>query len=94
MSIKKIKASAAILATSTALAAGLAPAPASAAVPGDLCNLAVSALVVSSAGNYWLSAGAGFRVLDYASGDRYYGRGNGQAEGYIQRSAINQATCH
>lgn len=95
MSIKSIKAGAAVIVASTALAAGLAAAPANAAVPGDVCNLLGPAAVNVPLGtSYWLAAGDGFRIVSYADGNRYYGHGNGKPDGYITRTAINQATCH
>lgn len=94
MNISSIKTGAAVLVTTTAVAMGLAVSSATAATPGQVCNTIAAVTVSVPLGtNYTLPAGAGFRIVDYASGDRYYGHGNGKADGYIPRSVINQSTC-
>lgn len=89
----------ALLASVVAACAIAMPATAQAARIGDLCSVG-TAYWVSSIPSiearyamYILGSGAGFRVLGY-SGDFYYGRGNGQPEGYFPRLNINQASCY
>jgi hypothetical protein len=76
-------------------------APAQAAEVGQVCNLAYGADVYERLDgpgwSYHLETGAGFRIEGFWSsgGLNYYsGHGNGQASGILERSAINQATCH
>ncbi|MDO8187746.1 hypothetical protein Q5424_10060 [Conexibacter sp. JD483] len=43
--------------------------------------------------DYWLSWPQNFYIAAYGTTTTYYGHGNGQASGYIDRVAINQSTC-
>lgn len=74
----------------------LLPGAVEAAVPGEVCLLNQSTFVYDGGyvgGGYQLPAGAGFRIVNYAS-NGYYGHGNGYPDGYITpRSVIDQSTC-
>jgi hypothetical protein len=73
---------------------------AQAANPGDLCqigNPAGADVAVTGGGGvgfYHLNFGAYFRVEAYGDSTHYIGHGSGQATGRLDRSDINQATCH
>jgi hypothetical protein len=89
----------ALLASALAVTAVAMPSSAQAAQIGDLCLVGTAYWVSSIPSTdaayamYILGTGAGFRVLGY-NGDFYYGRGNGQPEGYFPRGNINQASCY
>jgi hypothetical protein len=86
----------------TALAALGAAGSAQAAQPGEVCNVpqGAGAPVFNSAGGimYIIPGGGGFRIVAYGphfmGDDTYYGHGNGQADGYMIRGLLIQATCH
>jgi hypothetical protein len=88
-----------LLATVLAMTAIALPSTAGAANPGEVCNLNRTEYVTrtpseSSEILYMLFSGAGFRIVEYAGPNYYYGHGNGKANGYIERSSINQSSCH
>lgn len=99
----KLRAAAGSLLVSAAVA-GAAVVPASGqageagvqAVPGDVCHIRAGIIGVvwlNGVNYYTLNPGDGFRVLGYR--DEYYvGHGNGQPDGYLLRTDIDQASCH
>jgi hypothetical protein len=71
------------------------------AQPGQVCNLGpgwpgIEVWVTPTGGGvlYYMYSGQGFRILGYGANNTYYGRGNGQPEGYLWRDVINQSSCH
>lgn len=99
----KFKAAVGSLLVSGVLAgAAVMPAAGQAANPGDLCWIhwgptdserAVRDDPITGWPMYVLASGAAFRVVSYASHNTYWGHGNGQANGYLLRDVVNQATC-
>lgn len=68
---------------------------------GQVCNIlsywiAAEVWSTSSGGStlYYVFSGDGFRIVSYAANNMYYGHGNGKANGYLNRDAINQSSCH
>ncbi|MFA4926993.1 MAG: hypothetical protein WC558_00645 [Patulibacter sp.] len=97
----KFKAAVGSLLISGVLAgAAVMPATSQAAVPGQVCHVhsfAAPAPVLDFTGTsgvlYYLGAGAGFRIAAY-NGNYYLGNGNGQPQGLIYRTDLDQASCH
>lgn len=75
----------------------LSPGVASAATPGEACQIANTGYLypvsVPGGATYYLGYPSYFRVVAYGTSVTYWGHGNGLPDGYMSRSAVNQATC-
>jgi hypothetical protein len=94
---KKLTTMTAVLACAGLSAAAIVPAIASAAVPGDNCQVnsgrAWQVLVDGATVAYTVSYPSHVVIDAYAGPDTYWAHGNGQASGIMVRAAVNQSTC-
>jgi hypothetical protein len=103
---RRVRHHALALVAAAAVGAAAYAGPANAAItaqPGEVCQIAsgLRGWVLSAPVDrpsheqfmYEIHWGDWFRVLGY-SGNFYYGRGDGQPNGYLGRWQIDQASCH